>query len=358
MAPLASLVSYLTLVVFTFGQLLRLNLFGLSFPVIDIFILLLAILNLSTLKTLKISNRPFFYFSIFSLFSLILNLIFFHHPFPKPFFYWLRLAASLSFFIFGKSPIIFNSRFQKLFDLVLISNIVFGLIQYVFWPNFTYFDSFNWDPHLYRLVSTFFDPTFTGLIYLMFLISLYLIPNTKYLIPLVYIAFALTYSRSSLLALLITSVYFSIKTHQLKTFGGSLVVVFLTIILLPRLPGEGTKLERTSSLYAKVENYREALKIFSHSPVIGVGYNNLAYIRNITNPDSHANFGFDSSLLTILTTTGLIGFSFFVLGIVHLLTAASLQFKALLVATLIHSLFANSLLYPWVLLLLVVKYRK
>jgi hypothetical protein len=135
-----------------------------------------------------------------------------------------------------------------------------------------------------------------------------------------------------------------------------LIIVALTFILLPRQPGEGTKLERTNSLYAKIINYREGIKVFSQSPLVGVGYNNLAYVRNIIKPESHANFGFDSSLLTILATTGVIGLSLFIFGLLHLFNSSGLLFQSLLVAILIHSLFANSLLYPWVLFFLITVY--
>jgi O-antigen ligase len=123
----------------------------------------------------------------------------------------------------------------------------------------------------------------------------------------------------------------------------------MTIILLPRQPGEGTKLERTSSIYAKIENYQEGIVLFSKSPLIGHGYNNLSFVRNY-NPDSHAASGFDGSLLTILTTTGMVGFSLFILGINSFFHQSSLLKKTMLVSLLVHSIFANSLLYPWIFL--------
>jgi O-antigen ligase len=123
----------------------------------------------------------------------------------------------------------------------------------------------------------------------------------------------------------------------------------LTIIVLPRRPGEGTKLERTSSIFAKVENYQEGYKLFTQSPIIGHGYNNLPLIRN-SNATSHANSGFVGSLLTILTTTGLIGFFLFSIGIGTYYHQSDLLKKTMLISLLVHSLFANSLLYPWILL--------
>jgi len=167
-----------------------------------------------------------------------------------------------------------------------------------------------------------------------------------------YLALALTYSRSTYLSLIVAAFYISHKLNKPKIFFIGLLLVAITVIMLPRPPGEGTKLERTSSIIAKIENYREGFRLFLSSPIIGHGYNNLGYSRNIKNPLSHSNFGFDSSLLTILTSTGIIGFTLFCLGLFTLFRQSSLVGKTTLIAIITHSLFANSLLYPWILVFL------
>ena len=249
--------------------------------------------------------------------------------------------------------------------MIITSNVIFGLIQYFIWPDFTYFNSLNWDPHLYRLVSSFFDPTFTALIYLLFFIYLFLnfsqYPRfiSSFLLVISYFALALTYSRSTYLALIAAAIYFAVKSSQKYLAVLSLILVTFTILVLPRQPGEGTKLERTSSVYAKVHNYQEALAVFASSPIIGHGYNNLPYIRQIDNYQSHSNNGFDSSLLTILCTTGIIGLVLFILGGKQYFQNSSLTIQVMIVAIIIHSLFANSLLYPWtIIFLFFIRYRK
>ena len=168
-----------------------------------------------------------------------------------------------------------------------------------------------------------------------------------------YIALSLTYSRSSLLSLFIASIFIGSKFKKtlITVFTG--ILILITILVLPRQPGEGTKLERTSSIKAKIENYQEGFKTFLTSPIIGHGYNNLMYVRKINIPESHSNSGFDSSLLTILCTTGLIGLTLFLIGSLNLFRHSSLLFQTLLIVLLTHSLFANSLLYPWTLIFLV-----
>lgn len=346
-----------TILIFTFfsffiGQIFRLNILNTSFPLIDIAIICLSTTNLIQHlkhKDLKPKNKYFIYFLIFCLASLLINLFRYQIFSFKPIFYLVRLSSLLSLLIF---PIKISEKFKNYFNIFIFSNIIFGIIQYFFWPDFTYFNVNNWDPHLYRLVSTYFDPTFTALIYLFFIIKIFLNKKIKYryfLLTISYIALALTYSRSTYLSFLIAFSFIAINQKKIKIFIYSLLIVLLTIVLLPRQPGEGTKLERTSSIYAKIENYKEGFILFFKAPIIGHGYNNLGFIRN-TNPESHAISGFDGSLLTILTTTGVIGLFFFIMGIYTFFKQSNLFKKTMIVSLMVHSLFANSLLFPWILL--------
>lgn len=355
MAFVAKIALYLTIIIFFFGQLFRLNFLNFSFPVFDLALLLLALTNLLTQKNItKKLNSPVTYFVLFSLVSYKINLFF--HPFSyQSIFYWFRLTSLLSFLIF---PLKIDKKIDIFFQLILWASLIFAFIQYIFWPDFTYFSTFNWDPHLYRLIGTFFDPTFTGLIFLMFLLKIYFSnKNIFYLIP-IYLGLAFTYSRSSLLAFIIVFSYIAYIQKNLKIFLFSFTIFIFTIILLPRMPGEGTKLERTSSIKAKIENYQDGFKLFSTSPLIGVGYNNLPTIR--PNKISHANSGFDGSLLTIAVTTGIIGLFLFLRIFIKDLKFCTPYWRCLLLVVFIHSLFANSLLYPWILFFLAFesRYRK
>lgn len=359
MALISKIILFSTAFVFFFGQLFRLNFSDISFAIIDIFIFLLFSINIFDhfkTKNWKIKNKFFLYFLIFTWISFLINLFVSHIYSLKPILYLLRLTFLFSFFIIPLNKDFLSQKFHKFFDLIIISNIIFGLIQYFFWPDFTYFNSLNWDPHLFRLVGTFFDPTFTGLIFLLFLIKIFLSKKThfqKFLIILSYLGLALTYSRSSLIAFLLAFSFIALKLKKPKIFFISLIIFLLTIISLPRQTGEGTKLERTSSIKAKIENYKEGIGVFLKSPIIGHGYNNLSFVRTNINENSHANSGFDSSLLTILTTTGIIGFFLFIIGLKNEFKQSNLTKQTMWISILFHSLFANSLLYPWILLFLI-----
>lgn len=353
MAFITTIIFIFTVFSFFIGQIYRVNLFNISIPLIDIAIVLLFLLNLYShfkAKNFKIKNKYFLYFLIFAWISFVINLFRFQINSLTPIFYLIRLNCLLSFFIL---PFNIENKFRNIFYLSIIANIIFGFIQYFFWPNFTYFDALNWDPHLYRLVSTFFDPTFTGLIFLFFIIKTFLDKKIPYRTPLLiisYIAMALTYSRSTYLSFLIAFFYISKHYKKISIFLISLIIMSLTIIVLPRQPGEGTKLERTSSITAKIQNYKEAFITFNKSPIVGIGYNNISFIRDKKITNSHANSGFDGSLATILVTTGIIGGTLFLFGIVDLFKKSTLIQKTTILITLFHSLFANSLLYPWILL--------
>jgi len=356
MAFIPTIIFIFTIFSFFIGQIYRINLFSVSFPLLDlaiIFLFLVNIYNHLKIKNFKINNKYFLYFLIFAWISLFINFFRYQIHSLTPFLYLIRLSCLLSFFIL---PIKIDDKFKKIFYLSIIANIIFGFIQYFFWPNFTYFDALNWDPHLYRLVGTFFDPTFTGLIFLFFIIKTFLDKKTPYQIPLLvisYIAMALTYSRSTYLSFLIAFIYLAKHFKKINIFLISFVIMVLTMVLLPRQPGEGTKLERTSSITAKIENYQEAWSTFKKSPIIGIGYNNISFIRKIKIPNSHANSGFDGSLATIFVSTGLIGGLIFLLGVKSLFTKSSILRKTMIIVILFHSIFANSLLYPWILISLI-----
>lgn len=353
MAFVTPIIYLSTIVVFFFGQLLRIDIKSISFPVIDILIAVIFCLNIFQKiknKDFKVKNKYLLYFLIFVWFSFTFNYFKYHFDLIKPILYLFRLTFLLSFLIF---PPKIDEKIKKIFYLAIFSNIIFGLVQYFIWPNFTYFKSLNWDPHLYRLVSTFFDPTFTALIYLFLIIIVFLdkkFPFRKTILLISYIALALTYSRSTYGAFLVAFAFIAYQKRNLKIFILSLLLIISTILLMPRLEGEGTKLERTSSIAAKIENYKEGFNVFLKSPIIGHGYNNLLYVRQIKDPNSHANSGFDGSLMTILTTSGVIGLILFVLGLKKTFIQGNLIVKTILISLIFHSLFANSLLYPWILL--------
>jgi len=149
---------------------------------------------------------------------------------------------------------------------------------------------------------------------------------------------------------LISSLYLSLKKYKnLGIFLKTLILITLTLLILPNSRGEGTNLKRTSTVLAKIENYKQALTLIKQKPLIGQGYNNLISIRKSINlyPD-HSLSGFDSSLLTITSTSGIIGLILFLSALFKYYPNITIANKTALISIIVHSLFANSLLYSWI----------
>jgi O-antigen ligase len=247
--------------------------------------------------------------------------------------------------------------------LISVASTVFGWIQFFLFPDLKPFTVWGWDMHLFRLAGTFLDPTFLGLIIvfgLVISISWFIKSREKkYLFITLFLLFSLafTYARAAYLAFLGGIFVIAIgqkKFRKVFYFGLGLIVVAL---ILPTARNHSIALTRTFSIFSRIENYREAILVFERFPAFGVGYDNLCIARNqfigIESFSSHACSGSDSSLLLILATNGLVGFMVFVGSAIRVFRdiAKSPEFWLLSasgVALLVHSLFSNSLFFPWV----------
>ncbi len=379
------LASYL--VIFPLGQLTRLPLSLKGFPEVHLYLtdILVTLLVLVWLVR-KIVRRgrfsapplakPILVFSIFALLSLIIN-----NPLLSSrevgiaFLYLIRWVfyAGLYFVIYD---LILSSKLkvQNLISSLVVVGVVasvFGLVQYFFLPDTRFLEVYGWDPHYYRLIGTFLDPGFLGLI---FVFSLILIivrawedkKKKTWLMAggiITYLALALTYSRSSYLAYLITTGMIAWWKKSIKFFGLVVIIGLITLFLLPRPGGEGVKLERESTIQARMVNWQQSLKIAEKNLLFGVGFNAYRYAQerylDLDKEEikvSHSGAGADSSLLFVLATTGIFGLVCYLwiwvkalfLSLKKISQPEKMIVFASLSVVLIHSLFANSLFYPWV----------
>lgn len=347
-------------VAFAVGNFFKFSLFS---PDVHISVLDIVVLELSLVALFKNKIKINKYLGIFLGVSLVsLILAYFHYGLSATlvgFMYLLRFAVYASFgWTIGK--LIGVSDRSKLIILLGTLTVVIGLGQYFLFPDIRSLQIAEWDPHYYRVVGTLLDPGFIGIILVMFLV--FLSDGKNYLFKLLwaasYFALAFTYSRSSFLAFLIAMAYVAWRK---KSWNFLLFTWFLLGITLPLLPrassGEGVKLERTSSIEARLVNWTNAATIFRDHPILGVGFNVYRYAQNEYGflgeskwLRSHAGAGADSSLLFVGATTGLIGLSayFFYLDSLW----KNLTLRPYLLALLVHSLFLNSLFYPFVLIFL------
>lgn len=267
-----------------------------------------------------------------------------------------------------------------------------GFVQLAVYPDLAALEEAGYDPHINRLVSTWLDPNFVGGLFA-FTISILLgiTLNTKKhrtkiglltLMGILAVALFLTYSRSAYLAL--AAGVFIVSLFQSRKILVITLVLFLAGIAVSDRAQErvGELMQSASSILfsqvdtpdptakLRIQSWQQTWHIIEQRPLLGSGYNTLRSVNYqegfIKDTDTHSGSGSDSSLLTILATTGIFGLTpFLLLYLIPLKTAFtswrdqkipayfrgySLGFLGGIVALLIHSVFVNSLLFPSILL--------
>lgn len=383
-APINRVVSfllYLSIFLLPFGQISRLEpIAGVRVYLVDIVVFLIALIWLVTLVVRKSFITPpltpniILFTGVGAISILISFLSFSPQQVGIGSLYLLRFIcyASIYFVAYEFSP---KKHLLKALLISGVISVVFGLFQYFLYPNLRNLIYLGWDPHEYRVFGTLFDSGFAGIIYVLTLILIaYLwheFRNKTWLCitgVITYVAFALTYARSSYVAFLMAFLILSILKRTYKYALYSVLILGLTLFWLPRpsKTSEGVKLERTASISARGDNYLQTFEIIKDNPILGVGFNTLRYENNrrgniaAENPAmSNAAAGSDSSLLFVAATTGILGLIAYVLLWIQMIRIELAKEKVnrspLLVlpiigALLVNSLFLNSLFYIWVML--------
>ena len=368
----------LTIILFVFGEVMRMPVALLSVKLIDIGVILLSaywvLFTIKNLKKIKINKDlriPVLIFSTVALLSLILNarLLNINELFVSSLYFIRWIAYASIIFIIP----MFDNPFKKIITkfLILIGAliVVLGYIQYLLYPNLRNLYYLGWDEHLYRLFSTFLDPNFAGaffVLYFLFLLNI-LIESFKkqsrifslYLGVIAFltlIAIFLTYSRSALLMLIVGAFVFLFLNTK-KTQAILVVVIFLlSTTLVPKAyKTEGTNFFRIASSEARLGSAKQAIEIIRKNPFFGVGFNAYRYAKSRYGfqpsmlEGSHADAGTDNSFLFLLATTGVIGFIAYLYMWFKILKI-NIRSKLLIAsisALFVDSLFVNSLFYSF-----------
>jgi O-antigen ligase/polysaccharide polymerase Wzy-like membrane protein len=287
----------------------------------------------------------------------------------------------------------------KTFLIAAAALIAAGFLQWVFVPDFNFMQKYGWDPHIGRLLSTFFDPNYFGIFsVLVMAVSLGLYfqakpkPPSRFYPLAVFLAgwaaLYLTFSRSAWFAGMIAIAAMAFKrSWKLSVL---FLVIFIGSLLLPTRLGQRFRASQNliqrdtfqkgyqctieqqraklcdPSSSARVFSLRRGWALATISPLTGVGYN--AYSAALTHyhlapqESSHASQGSDSSLLNLLATTGLAGLLLFLgflvvasKGLRRLASAGGAYHWAahglfwFTIAWVAAAFFNNSLLYPSIL---------
>jgi len=353
--------------------------------------------KISLKKSQQISKLTLF-FLLWSTIGLVINFIL-NGLQIKPFLYILRIALYIFFGVnlhLNKNNLklrIQNSTFSFIrlaFIYFGLATLYFGFLQYILLPDTRFLKIAGWDDHYYRLISTQFDPNFTGIILVLTFLywqSLTIFKNIKskqskflkYSTDLLIICgLLLTYSRASYLAFIVAVMLLVGKFLKQKKQGkeGELrpwvqikkyliyLILFLSLIpFLPRPTGEGVKLERTTSINARFSTNERILKSLKpYQWIIGQG----VFTKQIQkeSPDSlnarlnipdHAYLA-DNLIVMLIAYTGLIGTGIFFLILwkwSRELIKKDFYIFTSLIAILAHSMFNNTLLQAFVLLMLI-----
>lgn len=342
---------------FPLGQLVKLpiNWPGVKMYLTDIIVGVLGILGILVTKKEKPPLiKPGFIFLLICFFSLLVNT-----PrlkmgeFLVAGLYLVRLSA-----YFGLYLVAYEYRksipYKKLLMFAGLSVAVFGLFQYVFWPDTTSLKYLGWDDHYYRLIGTFLDPGFTGIILVLTLMLL----TKSSLFYLVLPTLLLTYSRASFLAFWVGLGLLALLGKLNKKIILITFIIFIIFIIVPKKTGgEGVLLSRISTIEARIGNWKNAWLIIRKNPILGVGFNAYRYTQQRAGflsedwQTNHAGAGVDNSFLFIWATTGMLGMigMFGLLGkiLIRAWGKSAIVFASL-ASVLVHCLFTNTLFYPWV----------
>lgn len=383
------------------GEFSRLSFLGKSIVLSDLFIPIFEfivfwrLINRNFSKKIQAPLKTIAAFLLIASVSLLLSLIWLSpNEFIQSALYLFRLIVYI-----GLLPcsywLITKENTKDALKWILVSTILIaitGFIQLQILPNLEELaKTEGYDPHFNRLVGNWLDPNFIGGFFAF--ISLIITGLALYakkkkeritlfaVTAILLIALFLTYSRSAYVA-------FAIGIFILGLIKARKLLIIILIIGTIGIAGSERAQQRVGELTTsitsvlfntaenpdptarlRIQNWEQTLFLISQKPFLGHGYNTLTYTKLnegfIKDEEVHSASGSDSSLLTILATTGAFGLFFFIIFYLIILkdtfqnwkTSTSPIQKGLALglfagtlSLLVHSNFVNSLLFPQIMI--------
>lgn len=357
-----------------------------------------------SVATFQLADKLFLAFQILLPLTFLLNVArFTHHDLLTGFGYLLRLEGYLTLYWVARSwhQSVNPTTYSRYFVWSAVIVAVIGFVQLGLFGDFRFMTAFGWDPHVGRLLSSFYDPNFVAIYLGLGLIAataqiLFGQPTHRkwyYLLGAVMLmALYFTFSRSGIISVGVAMILLGFR----KNWKVAVVIagLFAVMMFLPGRAGSrfisiftSTKVETTTNQNgkktvnlvsdnqdtgaARILSWKRAFAVIKSSPVYGVGYNNFGPAsvqtggRKADDAATGAAQASDSSLLDIWATTGLIGLVVFLAFAWQLLRSSWLISRAVLadpnlawragfgfglLALGIDATFINSLLYPQLLI--------
>lgn len=376
---LLSVLLFLFYVSYFLGELARIRIINaVTIGPIDLVLVVLFIYWTLKIKKNKsyFLKKPIIIFILVAFFSLIINV----NNFSKQemlvsSLYLLRwLLYSSVYFIFRDIGEVYGKKISKFSTLSSFMLVIAGILQLLAYPSLRGMYYLGWDEHLNRIFSTFLDPNFTGVIFVLFFIFVFVLKekifkNNKKLafmiLSITFVGIILTYSRGAFLMLISSALFYSFINKNKKILVSTIISVMVVfLVLLPGFYLENTNLLRTNSTIERIGTSVKALQIFKNNPM-GVGFNTYRYARekygekdlSVAGP-SHSGAGVDNSFIFILVTGGVFGLFSFVYLLIKMLKLGMMKknngYGTVLVLSLvgltIDSLTINSLFYSFIML--------
>lgn len=239
-----------------------------------------------------------------------------------------------------KSGILNIKEFLSLLKITSAAVAVIGLLQLVFFPNLEPLASLGYDPHKYRIFSTFLDPNFLGTFLSMnlcfFVIELISKKTDSYkifiktniwqitTIILLAVTILLTFSRSAYLVMGISLglILLFKNIRLLAVFAFFFLILFFTFPAFNQRITGAFNIDKSAA--ERFISWEKGLSIFQKNPLLGVGFNNIRnysikndLLKTYSANGGNAGAGIDSSLIFVLATSGLIGFLFYMIFLIR-----------------------------------------
>ncbi|MBT3497721.1 MAG: O-antigen ligase family protein [Gemmatimonadales bacterium] len=274
-----------------------------------------------------------------------------------------------------------RGRIWTTLERVIIAFAAFGILQSIFLPGFAqilYPEAelyTQWDPQGRRLVSTFLDPNLAGGLLLVGLMiqlgrTFFGAEQAGWKIALLAVATALTVSRSTTLGVLAGGLVLiaasGLSKRGLRVAMGSGFALLLAGPFVLSMAIEYNKLDLADpSLLLRFVAWGQAVVVLLDNMFIGVGFNTYGFVHKEYGFGElmQSSFGLDGGLLFIAVMTGLLGVIVYTSMIGTILRRCRREWRdtastptvrgmaagtaAATVGILVHSLFVNSLLYPF-----------
>lgn len=252
---------------------------------------------------------------------------------------------------------------------------ILGFLQLIVFPDFAPLTAYGYDPHQFRLSSSFLDPNFAGaFLAISFILSIFRYLQKKernMLLASLFLALAIVFTFSRSAYLMVVSMLFVFGLFRYRKILLVLVVVVAFLFLfVPRFSDRikgGFLVDASAS--ERISSWQVGMTVFYHEPVLGVGFDNIrqAYqqynlLKTYSANGGHSGAGVDSSLILVLATTGIVGFISFLSfwgyilysGVINLFNRENQMMFVLVVVLLgifIDSEFINSLFFPAIMLI-------